>query len=129
MKRGLILASVLALLLAAVLVHVYRAGVANGQNAIRAELMQQYQRQAEQLAEGYAADLAQLEAYQARQAEREVVYRTIEKEVIRYVTSRDPTDCIDADGVRLWNDIAAGRSSTADRSQPDGALSGQAADD
>lgn len=129
MKRGLILAGVLALLLAAVVVHVYRAGVANGQNAIRAELLAQYQRQAAQLAEGYAADLAQLEAYQARQAEREVVYRTIEKEVIRYVTSRDPTDCIDADGVRLWNDIAAGRSSTADRPQPDGALSGQAADD
>ena len=58
----------------------------------------------------------------------EIKFRTITKEVIKYVqTHPDDVECLDADGVRIWNE--AGQSTTTDvPGKPDAAMRGKSVD-
>lgn len=65
-----------------------------------------------------AAELAEQDAEVLRHAEVRVAatetrFRTINREVIRYVQTHDPVDCLDADGLRLWQDANTGADAPA----------------
>lgn len=103
----------------------YDAAVLKAQ-AEQAKHLREAIRQADEIA---AQDREIYAAGDARQARIETVFRTLDREVIRYVqTHADAADCLDGYGMRLWSAANAGRAPTVsgDGAQP-GALPGGAA--
>ena len=66
------------------------------------------ERAIKQAAEIAAQDAEILGHAEVRAAATEARFRTINREVIRYVDTHDPVDCLQPDGVRVWNDANAG---------------------
>jgi hypothetical protein len=79
-----------------------------------------------------AAEIAEQDAdilrhAQGRAVATETRFRTINREVVRYVQNHsEPVDCLDADGLRLWRDANTG-AAEADSEPPDYSLSAVAA--
>ncbi len=78
-----------------------------------------------------AATLAEQDAEILRHADTRATataarIRTINREVIRYVQTHDPVDCLDADGLQLWANANAGADTPA-AATPDYSLSALAA--
>lgn len=83
----------------------YDAAVLKAQ-AEQAKHLRNAIRQADEIA---AQDREIITAGDARVARVETVFRTLDREVIRYVKKHPlATDCLDADGLRLWASLNAG---------------------
>lgn len=90
---------------AALLFAAYRAGYGAGYNKGQAEELAAVERVIEQQNAIAEENREVMEGYYEGVAEREAKTRVIEKEVVKYVKSRtDDPVCLDADGLRLWNE-------------------------
>ena len=90
---------------AALLFAAYRAGYGAGYNKGQAEELAAVERVIEQQNAIAEENREVMEGYYEGVAEREAKIKVIEKEVVKYVQSRaDDPVCLDADGLRLWNE-------------------------
>lgn len=88
-----------------------------------AERLEAVARAIEQAAEQSRQDGEILTHHETRVAATQTRFRTLTREVIRYVQARpDPVDCLDADGLRLWAAANAGDDATT-AAAPDYAVS------
>lgn len=72
-------------------------------------------------------DAELLTNHETRATATETRFRTIHREVIRYVQNHpQPVDCLDADGLRIWSDANTGASAPA-AAAPDDSVSALAA--
>lgn len=102
------------LLIAFALFAAYQTGAAHREAALRSQLLSQYQTEEAALKAAHSQELKRVVEHLQATSEREVVFQTIEKEVIKYVTANEPVSCLNSDGVRLWNAIAEGTGNAAD---------------
>lgn len=94
----------LATVLAGAMAAGFYAGHKVAVNAAKSEQLKAVEHAIEQ-AERIASENAEIEQAQViTQTKIRTVYRTLTKEVVKYVeTHPDTAECLDADGLRIWN--------------------------
>jgi len=91
---------------------VFSFGWWNASNRCEAKKLQAVERAIEQAQEMQAEiDLIEND-YIDRNEKVKKIYRIIDREVIKYVKSRDDVQCLDADGVLLWNNANSPNNTT-----------------
>jgi hypothetical protein len=103
----------IAALLIAALVSAYLLGSRHANDACAAAQLEAVQRAIEQANQQAREDAEVLRSHLEIRERIRTQYKTITREVVRYVeTHPDRVQCLDTDGLRLWNAANAGSSET-----------------
>lgn len=103
----------IAALVVSALVSAYLLGSRHANDACAAAQLEAVQRAIEQANQQALEDAEVLRGHVEIQERTRTEFKTISREVIRYVeTHPNRVQCLDADGLRLWNAANAGSSET-----------------
>lgn len=114
LSRSLWLWGVVALIAATLAISGYVVGHRHAANACAAEKLRAVQRAIMQAEELQREDAEVLRSDIAMQERVRTEFRIITREVVRYVEAHpDRRECLDADGLRIWNAANAGAAPSA----------------
>ncbi len=87
---------------------VYRFGYTNAMTKAQAEQVEAIRTALEGVEAKRVADADAVDTVSVKKAKAKVEYRTITKEVIKYVQTNDSVECLNNDGVFIWRTASQG---------------------